>query len=202
MNESDKVLVDLLRDGNQHAAEEIFNRYVRRLIALSRQRLSAKIRQRVDAEDILQSVFRSFFQRAQDGQFEIEDGGDLWRLLVVITLNKLRRKVDHHTATKRGVDREAGSQNQTDDSMPHYETVSRGPSPAAELELSDELGVVTADFSDAQRRMVELRLQGYQLQDIADDAGTSERTVRRTMDRLKVRLTSRAADFESTEYGN
>ena len=200
MNESDHDLIGLLRDGDQFAAEEIFNRYVRRLIALSRKRLSAKIRQRVDEEDILQSVFRSFFQRAQEGQFAVEDGGDLWRLLVVITLNKLRRKVEHHTASKRGVQREMGMQNQNDDDVPRYESVDKGPSPDAELELSDELSVLTQDFSDAQRRMVELRLQGYQIQEIADDAQASERTVRRILDRLKGRLTARATEFGSSEH--
>ena len=57
-------LLDRVRQGDEQAATELFDRYVERLIRLAQSRLSAKLRRRVDAEDVVQSVYRSFFSHA------------------------------------------------------------------------------------------------------------------------------------------
>ncbi len=62
-------LMARLNDGDDEAAAEIFNRFVRRLIFLARSRLNAQVRQKEDPEDVVQSVFRSFFTRQVEGQF-------------------------------------------------------------------------------------------------------------------------------------
>ncbi len=49
------------REGDQAAADALFRRYAERLIGLVRLRLSEKLARRVDPEDIVQSVYRSFF---------------------------------------------------------------------------------------------------------------------------------------------
>ncbi|MBI3468610.1 MAG: hypothetical protein HY000_36880, partial [Planctomycetes bacterium] len=90
--------------GDERAAEEIFQRYVSRLVRLARSRLSTKLAARLDAEDVVMSAYRSFFVRARRGQFTWERSGDLWRLLVEITLHKLYRQVDRHRAARRSVD--------------------------------------------------------------------------------------------------
>ena len=59
--------------------------------------------QRVDAEDVVQSAMLSFFVRASSDAYVLDRAGDLWRLLTTITLNKLRRQVEVHTAAKRAV---------------------------------------------------------------------------------------------------
>src|SRR5689334_8029550 len=101
--------VELLRRvaaGDNQAATEVFEQYVERLTALARSRLSAKLAPRVDPEDIVQSAYRSFFVAAGRGQFELQRSGDLWRLLVEITLHKLYRTAQHHLAQQRAVSRE------------------------------------------------------------------------------------------------
>src|SRR5438552_1040222 len=100
------LLVERLRAGDQRAPEELFNRYLERLLSLARSRLSAKLSRRIDPEDVVQSAYRSFFVRACAGEYRLERSGDLWRLLVTIVLNKLRGQVEHHTAGKRALDLE------------------------------------------------------------------------------------------------
>ena len=56
-------VITRLRDGDSEAATEIFHRFAARLIALARTRLDSRVRQKVDPEDVVQSVFRSFFIR-------------------------------------------------------------------------------------------------------------------------------------------
>src|SRR5690606_27023149 len=125
------VLVERVRVGDQSAAEELFHRHVGRLIALAHSRLSARLGRRIDPEDVVQSAFCSFFRHAQAGRFSIEKGGDLWRLLVVITLNKLREKVEYHSAGKRRYSQEQSGKQNDDLQCFHYEVVAREPTPDA-----------------------------------------------------------------------
>src|SRR5438552_55665 len=91
-------LVAQWRAGNEQAAAQLFHRYALRLITLAHGRLSAKLAARVDPEDVVQSAYRSFFVGARNGRYALERSGDLWRLLVAITLHKVRRQVEVHTA--------------------------------------------------------------------------------------------------------
>src|SRR5947209_20413942 len=105
----DNLSADLVmrwRDGDQRAAGELFERYAERLIALASSRLSARLARHVDPEDVVQSAYRSFFVGARDGRYVLGRSGDLWRLLVAITLHKLQHQVERHTAGKRSVVRE------------------------------------------------------------------------------------------------
>ena len=74
-------LLSRFRAGDPLAAEELHSRYVQRLMALARTRISRKLGRRVGPDDVVQSVFRSFFTKARDQQFVLEHSGDLWRLL-------------------------------------------------------------------------------------------------------------------------
>ncbi len=85
-------LLARFQDGDDRAAEEIFERYIDRLTRLARSRLSPKLAHRLDAEDVVMSAWRSFFVAAGAGRFSLKRSGDLWRLLVSITLHKLYRQ--------------------------------------------------------------------------------------------------------------
>src|SRR4051812_42199279 len=91
-------LLGRFREGDPRAAEVLFERYAVRLARLAEQRLSRKVAGRVDAEDVVQSVFRTFFHRCARGEFRIDSSAQLWRLLVTITLRKTQAHVRHHTA--------------------------------------------------------------------------------------------------------
>src|SRR5262245_3026211 len=102
---SAELLARYRRD-DQAAAEELFRRYAGRLTALARSRLSHALAPRVDAEDVVQSAYRSFFVLARDGDVLLRESGDLWRLLVRITLRKVYRSARRHRAGCRSVERE------------------------------------------------------------------------------------------------
>src|SRR5688572_10742761 len=88
-SQSSIELLRLLAAGDEGAAATVFERYAERLTRLARSRLAARLAQRIDAEDVVMSAYRSFFVAARQGRFELERGGDLWRLLVEVTLHKL-----------------------------------------------------------------------------------------------------------------
>src|SRR5271165_5672841 len=101
--EISKLLMARWQSGDSAAADELFRRYADRLAALVRSRLSSKLARRLDPEDVLQSAYRSFFAGARAGRYELKRGGDLWRLLVAITLHKLQDQADYHGAGKRNI---------------------------------------------------------------------------------------------------
>src|ERR1051326_1884519 len=68
--------------------QEFVQRYTQRLLGLAREHLPQRIRRRMDPEDVVQSVYRSFFQRLEGGQFVFEESNDVWRMLAGMTFNK------------------------------------------------------------------------------------------------------------------
>lgn len=103
----EQQLIDLWRQGDQQAAKQIVDGYVDRLVVLARRHLHQRLAARIDPEDIVQSVFRTFFSRVRDGQFVFAEQDDLTKLLVRITLNKTLRHVAFHRAAKRNPGAEA-----------------------------------------------------------------------------------------------
>ncbi len=188
-DESQKLL-EKYRQGDEAAAEALFLRYVHRLVALARSRLSPKLARRIDAEDVVQSAYRSFFVDAREGKFALRQSGDLWRLLAVITLNKLRGQAEFHTAGKRQLSVEQ-SVSKHDVCAAAAEAVTREHSPEQEMVVLEEIELLTEGMDETQRRIVELRLQGFQIDEIAADVRRSERTVRRVMEKVRARLDQR-----------
>ena len=106
---SDDSFADLvvrLRAGAPDAAGEIFRRFARRLIGLARLHLDARLRQKIDPEDVMQSALKSFFIRHAGGAFDLDSWDSLWSLLTVITLRKCGHKLEHFQAACRDVRRE------------------------------------------------------------------------------------------------
>ena len=176
------------REGDQQAAAELFQRYAERLIALARQRLSTRLAVRVDPEDVVQSVYGSFFAGARAGRFALQHSGDLWRLLVSITLHKLLLQARHHSAGKRAINQEQLVRADNSASGIPAELLARDPSPEEAAALTDRLEDVMRGLEPVQRRMVELRLQGYRLIEIVDQTQHSKSAVLRVLERVKRQL--------------
>lgn len=190
------VLVQRCRGGDQDASREVFDRYVARLISMVDRRMSGRLARRVDAEDIVQSAFRSFFVGVEKEKFHIDESGDLWRLLVVMSLNKLRRRVAHHRAAKRGMDAEQSrGHHDNDETLTCFEVAATEPLPDAAAAVMDEFERLTSDFAPHQLEILQLRMHGYQMEEIAEKVGRSERTVRRLLDKTRSMWQERLAEL-------
>jgi RNA polymerase sigma factor (sigma-70 family) len=173
-------LVEQFRQCNARAADELFARYVERLTEMVRWQMAPALRRRLDPEDVIQSAYRSFFVRARGGEFVIERSGDLWKLLVTITLNKLRRQIVHYRAQKRSIQRDRPLDDPT--LVEDLNEIAAGPSPLEALAAADELESFMTKLSPLERRVLELRLQERRWDEIAAATGRSERTVRRALE--------------------
>jgi RNA polymerase sigma-70 factor (ECF subfamily) len=188
---NDDGTADLLarwRQGDQQAAAELFQRYASRLIGLTRSRLSTRMARRVAPEDLVQSVYRCFFANTRAGRYDIERGGDLWQLLVRMALHKLGDHVRRNNRAKRSVQQEEsfGSEDSLFGLQP--QALARDPSPVEALALSEELERLMQALEPADRRILELRLQGCNVEEIARAVACSQRTVLRILKRIRTQL--------------
>lgn len=188
--DGDATLMQRFRDGDQDAAAELFERYVDKLVNLAQKRLSSQLGRRIDAEDVVQSAFRSFFRGTRDGRFHLQSGQELWRLLAVMTVTKLKKQLEFHTAAKRDFQMERSPS--PDDTHPMAQRAIDEPSPADELVLVEQVERIKAQLGRDQQRIFAMRLDGHQLDEIAAVIGISERTVRRVLDKIKVLLMKQA----------
>ena len=176
------ALADGVQRGDRRALEEFYRRYSPALERLAARNISPGMRRRFSAESVVQSVCRTFMRRAQDGTFEVTGGDALWRLLCVISLNKVRERVRFHRRERRTTERERPLSVAAD--LP----ARSGAGPLEHAVFRDHLDHVVASLDDEERRVLELRLLDHTQVEIAEQLGCSERTVRRMLGRLETRL--------------
>jgi RNA polymerase sigma-70 factor (ECF subfamily) len=179
-------LLRLLRAGDPRAAEAIFDRYARQLVRLADRQLGRKLAGRLDGEDVVQSVFRTFFRRTAAGEFEVDASDQLWRLLVTITLRKARTKGRFHTAAARDAGAEAGID------PGEFEAAARDPGPDEAATLVDQIEALLRGLPPLYARLLDLKLQGHSVTDIAANLDVSRQTVHRAINLLQDRLAARA----------
>src|SRR3954465_10170092 len=86
-----------------------FEHFPRRLIGLARAHLDARLRHKIDPEDVVQSAYKSFFLRYGEGALGSEGWDGLWGLLTLITVRKCADRVRYHRAERRDAAREASA---------------------------------------------------------------------------------------------
>lgn len=181
--QTDQSLLRRFRSGEEDAATRLYLRYARRLEALARAQSGAALAARLDPEDIVQSVFRTFFRRASAGQYEIPAGEELWKLFLVISLNKIRALGAFHRAAKR----DAGatcSASQAEGVLDAAQQDDEAPLRLLRMVVDDLL----AELPEAHRKMVEMRIAGHEVNEISTETGRAKRSVERVLQQFRQRL--------------
>jgi hypothetical protein len=90
----------------EEAAQRLSERFAPWLCALARNRLNPKLRVRTDQDDIVQSLFHSFFDAQRSDGYSLKGQEDLWRLLVRMRLYKVANAAHHHQRVRRDARRD------------------------------------------------------------------------------------------------
>jgi RNA polymerase sigma-70 factor (ECF subfamily) len=182
---SDRSLLRRLREGSDNAATQLYLRYARRLAALAANQCSHDLARHVDAEDIVQSVFSSFFRGVNQGYYDVPAGEELWKLLLVIALNKIRAKGNYLRAARRDLRRTTG-----EGTLPGGLGEQAGPDEAAHTFFQLVLDETLATLPPPQRDMIVLRIEGHEVAEIAARTGRSKRTVERVLQEFRQKLST------------
>jgi RNA polymerase sigma factor (sigma-70 family) len=176
-----------LKDGQDSASRKIWERYFERLVRVASRQLGSAPRRIADEEDVAVSVFNTLCKGAAEGRFDkLQDRDDLWKLLTAIAGMKTVDQIRRQTAKKRGGEDVRGesiiagagaSQIGGFDQFIHEE-----PTPEF-LALMDEQqqAMFRALPDDSQRNVARLRFEGYSNEEIAEQLGTSLRSVERKL---------------------
>jgi RNA polymerase sigma factor (sigma-70 family) len=166
--------IEEVRDGQEAAAQKLFEAYYRRLVGLARKKLGKAPRWAADEEDVALSAFNSFFEGLEKGRFpRLSDRNGLWRLLVRITACKAIDVINREAHRIKCV--------------PNVEeVVGREPSPAFALQVADEYERLLQKLDDPKLRSIAVwKLEGLMDREIAGKLNCTVRTVERKLERIR-----------------
>jgi RNA polymerase sigma-70 factor (ECF subfamily) len=179
---TDFSLLRQVRLGQQDAATALYLRYATQLRRMADRTISADLAVRVSGEDIVQSVFRTFFRRASNGQYDIGDADGFWRLLLVIALNKIRACGNHHRASKRSVSRTQPLEHELDS------PVSRDDEESAFQILKLTIDELIRSLPPEHHEIVYMRIEGREINEIAEKTRRAKRSIERILQGFRKQL--------------
>jgi RNA polymerase sigma-70 factor (ECF subfamily) len=166
-----------LQSQDDEAATELFARFANQLIVLAQRHIGARLRHKVDPEDVVQSAYKSFFCRYGAGNLNVTNWASLWGLLTLITVRKCAERAAYHSAECRDAAREQPLA-PGEEAGAWLQPFDREPTPLEAAVLSEIVAQLLADLDEDERPILELSLQGYTTREISEQLGWAERTVR------------------------
>jgi DNA-directed RNA polymerase specialized sigma24 family protein len=174
-----------LKQGDQSAAQGLWEAYFRRLVGLARNRLRDTPRQIADEEDVALSAFDSFCRGVRAGRFpRLDDRNDLWQVMVLITVRKAIDLRHYEGRPSRGSGRVRSLTELTRDGL---EAIGGDePTPELAAQLAEEYQRLMERLGDPTLRSVATwKLEGYTDEEIAARLGCVTRTVERKLARIR-----------------
>jgi RNA polymerase sigma factor (sigma-70 family) len=178
-----------LQAGGHAAAEELWQRYCRRLVSTARRMIRGLARRIEDEEDVALSAFDSFCRGAIGGRFpSLDDRNNLWRLLVTITARKAYQHGLRMRRQKRGgktvLDEAAlaGVAGWDDEGRALEQLVSREPTPEFVVQAAEEYQRLLASLPERNLCViVRWKMERFTNQEIAAKLACSVSSVERKL---------------------
>ena len=185
MSQSENVShwIDLIKEGNSTAAHQIWHHYFDRLVRSVRRNLRDQNRGMSDEEDIVISVFESFYRAAENNRFpDLLDRDDLWRLLLKMSARKIVDKRRHDRRQRRGAGVRVQSLDGTGREEEVLQAIGDEPTPEMALILEESVERLLAHLGVGQLREIAVaKLEGFSNAEIAQRCECSERTIERRL---------------------
>jgi RNA polymerase sigma-70 factor (ECF subfamily) len=181
--EEDAAFQDLIRRiraGDQQAATELVRQFEPEIRRAVRFRLnSPKLGRVLDSMDVCQSVMGRFFFGVAAGQFELQNSGQLLRLLVTMAKNRV---IDHARKPSNRPDSFGGDDRE-------YQVPGRGDTPSVSIVHNELLSEMRKRLSPEERQLSEMRTAGEDWATIAEKLGGSPEALRKKLERAMDRVT-------------
>ena len=191
--------IELVKTGDSVAANRIWQHYFDRLVRSIRGRLRGQNRAVSDDEDLVLSVFDSFYQAAAQGRFpDLSDRDDLWRLLLRMASRKVVDKRRHDRRQRRGGNIEVQSLDQAAEGDNVIEVIGNEPSPEMVLMMQESVEQLFLHLGVGQLRdIVWAKLEGYSNAELAERFNCSERTIERRLHLIREKCQQELLDYQN-----
>ncbi|MCA9076972.1 MAG: sigma-70 family RNA polymerase sigma factor [Planctomycetaceae bacterium] len=194
MDESDDDLVNRFRGGDQRAADELYNRYVGKMLEEVRAHLwNVRRREGFSSDGIVNEGFRSFFSKLNKDDFDpdkLKIGGLLARIMFCKTMLRFRKQ-------KRQQRRQSFAPETIADMVQAAIETSRRDDSEQFIKAWFQELTDAGDFNELERRILSLYLDANDertIDEIAEVCECSGATVRATIKMFREYLKQRLDD--------
>jgi len=176
-------LIARVRSGEEEAARELvihFETLIRREVRV--RLIDRELLRVLDSMDIAQSVFKSFFNRAGAGHFDLETPEQLAGLLISMARIKLAFQRRKHHALRRDIRLTNATR------VEEMEIISLRPGPSQLASEGDLREAVLLRFGHEEREVFGMRAEGWEWAEIAARLGGSAQSRRMQLARAVLRV--------------
>lgn len=178
-------LMEQIAGGSEAAVEKLLGRYGEHLCRAVRRRLNRALRSKFDTSDFVQAVWASFFcNRGQLARFE--HSGEFVAFLTSMARNKVIDECRHRLQTQKAnvnCERPIWQDESQEIGVP-----GREPTPSQVAIVREEWERMKGEVPSRYQQILDLRAAGETMEEIALRLGVNEKTVRRVLSRLRVRM--------------
>jgi len=174
-----QVLMQEIRAGSEDAAWELIQLYGPHIVRAVRRRLPQGLRSKVASEDLVQSVWRSFFSN-RDKLAVSETSAELLHRLIAIANNRVSKECRKWLDTQA---RQVRREHSVYEGDQFIALTSLDPSPSQFAIARVRWQRIVSGRSAQHREIIHLRYLGSTQKEIAESLKITERTVRRVIDR-------------------
>ncbi len=181
-DETFRNLIRRVREGSEEAAWDLVNQYGESIRRAVRRALNEKLRSKFDSLDFVQIVWNSFFHaRGKLDRFDHPE--ELAAYLTTMAKNKVGMEIRRRLMTEKYNIQHEQSLDQLQ-AKGGADMPSRQAAPVDLAIAREQWDRLLQDQPQHYRQIIQLRLQGYTNQQVADALHLDERTVRRFLKKL------------------
>lgn len=176
-----------LKDGDEEAAQAIWEHFFSRVVSLARSKLATHAKREMDEEDIAMSVMKAMYFGVQEGRFrKLNDREDLWQILCMLTSRKSANAWRRQKS--KGLVGESAISGPSTGDVNRYglqHIVEAAPDSGYIDSLNQECRERLEALDERLRQVALLRLHGFSNQEIAQKIGRSHKSVERYLKTIR-----------------
>ncbi|HEX6963907.1 MAG TPA: sigma-70 family RNA polymerase sigma factor [Lacipirellula sp.] len=190
-----EVLIRRISEGSEEAVWEVLERYSTNILRVVRRHLPNELRPKIDSIDIVQSVWKSLLRKG-DGFDHISSAEHFVGYIAACARNKVlethRNFTRHACADIRREVPLTTDQRDNDGAITPIRDLPdrRADNPGDNATAREKWELAVQRAGERGQRVIQLRLQGMTLDEIAEETGMTKITVRRDLDAILSCLTA------------
>jgi RNA polymerase sigma-70 factor (ECF subfamily) len=181
------TLLEQLTAGDADAAQQVFLAYEPYLRLVVRRMLPANLRSKFDSVDVVQSIWADLVHGFRESGWRFQDAAHLRAFLVKVTKNRFLNRVRRHRTASRQ------EQPLTESGLENH-APAEDPRPSEIAEASELWDRLLALCPPNHRELLQLKRDGYSLDEIATRTGLHPSSVRRILYDLARALAEQGGD--------
>jgi RNA polymerase sigma factor (sigma-70 family) len=185
-------LIERVKSGDEAAIRDLIQRFEGDVRTIVRVRLPQSLRSQFDSMDFVQAVWQSVLTKEGQDLGRFTNARHFRGFLEGVARNKVFEEHRRRTRTRKySVQREEPLYVRRGDREMPREVVASDPSPSQDAQARDRFAQLVAGRSPEEAEVVDLRRRGLTYEEIAERTGLNERSVRRIIEAIRLRMEAR-----------